>query len=78
MSDTENPKLEMYLLGITNALQALAVAALDTEEKRSAVEKRLDEFAELILHSDHDAELIQSYLGGLACLGLAVRVSRQP
>lgn len=76
MTDSEHNPEQMLFLGFVNAVQALAIAVLDTDEKRSKVVEQLDKLAESMLCSDSSEAQKRSYLDGLALLGVAATFSK--
>lgn len=70
--DTE----QMLFLGFVNAVQALAIAVLDTDEQRNKVTEQLNDFAEKMLRSGNSEDQKKSYLDGLALLGVATTFSK--
>ena len=76
MSEAQFDAEQMLFLGLVNAVQALAMAALDTDEKRNKVTEQLEAFAEKMLRSESRDDQKKSYLDGLALLGVATTFSR--
>lgn len=73
----ERPPSELFLLGVTHALQTLASVLLDTEEKRAAAEHLLHALSEDALHSELTQDRKARYLEGLSALGIAATHARR-
>lgn len=76
MSNSNFDTEQMLFLGFVNAVQALAIATLDNDEKREKVTAQLEEFAEKMLRSGNSDNQKRSYLDGLALLGVATTFSK--
>ncbi len=76
MKNSDHSPEQMLFLGLVNAVQALAMAVLDTDEKRNKVTEQLEQFAEGMLQSGNSEAQKKSYLDGLALLGVATTFSK--
>lgn len=76
MNMSDHTPEQMLFLGFVNAVQALTMAVLDDEVKRSKVTEQLERFVEGMLHSEHSEAQKKSYLDGLALLGVATTFSK--
>ncbi|KWR85528.1 MULTISPECIES: hypothetical protein [unclassified Pseudomonas] len=70
------PAGDQFMLGVVNAIQALAIAVLDDEVKREKAQGMLDSFFESAAARGLSEEQMTNYINGLSCLGLAVTKSR--
>lgn len=71
------PASESSLLGIVHALQTLASAVLDDNEKRDKVARVLEELSEAALLSDLSQDRRQNYLDMLGSVGVAASVAKR-